>query len=150
MRILFLAAVMNAVALTTPAVAQSIAGEWDAAMNTPGGVRTFQIVFQVHSDTVTGTVKRAAGDEPLLGTIKGNLLQFSYSISYNGNILTLSVTATVAGDSLKGTVDFGGAGEDEFWAKRASPSRPPPQPDRWRTRSRYGVSVQSAEAVTLL
>jgi hypothetical protein len=115
----FLSLVVASAALTPAATAQSIAGEWDAAMSTPGGVRNFKIVFQVSGDTLTGTVKRATGDVPLSGTIKGNVVKFSYTIDYNGNNLVLTMTATVDGDTMKGTVDFGGAAEDEFSAKRA-------------------------------
>ena len=105
----------------TPAAAQSIAGEWDASINTPGGLRSFKIVFQVDSAKLTGTVKREAGDVPLLGTIKGTAVRFSYSVVYNGSPLELTVTATLEGDSLKGVVNFGGAAEGEFTALRAKP-----------------------------
>ena len=121
-----LAVAICGAALAPAASAQSIAGEWDASFNTPGGTRSFKIVFQVSGDTLTGTVKREAGDVPLLGTIKGTVVRFSYTVEYNGNPLELTITATVTGDSMKGTVDFAGAGEDEFWAKRAVASRPPP------------------------
>jgi|KBSSwiStaDraftv2_1062776.scaffolds.fasta_scaffold07870_9 hypothetical protein len=123
---MLLSAVVCCAAVTTAAPAQSIAGEWDASFNTPGGTRSFKIVFQVSGDTLTGTVKREAGDVPLLGTIKGTVVRFSYTVMYNDNPLELTITAIVTGDSMKGTVDFAGAGEDEFWAKRAPGARPPP------------------------
>jgi hypothetical protein len=117
--------------LSTPShrfSAQSIAGEWDASINTPGGPRSFKIVFEVKGDTLTGTVKREAGDVPLTGTIRDSTVRFSYTVNYNGNPLTLTVTATVTGDSMKGTVDFAGAAEDEFRAQRVAATRPPPAP----------------------
>ena len=119
MRSLFLAVIACAATFTGTATAQSIAGEWDAAMNTPGGVRNFKIEFQVKGDSVTGTVRRQAGDVPLVGTIKDNVVRFSYTVNYNGNALQLTMTATVTGDAMKGTVDFAGQAEDEFSAKRA-------------------------------
>ena len=73
MKRLLLSLALATVTLTTAAAAQSIAGEWDAAMNTPGGVRNFKIIFEVKGDTLTGTVKRGAGDSQLRGTIKGNV-----------------------------------------------------------------------------
>jgi len=107
--------------------AQSIAGEWDASINTPGGVRNFKIVFVVDGEKLSGTVKREAGDVPLSGTVKDSAVRFSYTVVYNGNPLTLTITATLDGDSLKGIVDFGGAAEDEFSARRQKP--PPPGGD---------------------
>lgn len=120
MRSLFLSAMLGLASLPNVAEAQTIAGEWDAAFNTPGGARNFKVVFVVAGETLSGTVKREAGDVPLAGSIKGNVVTFSYTVNYNGNDLVLTVTATLAGDSLKGVVDFGGAAEDEFWAKRAT------------------------------
>lgn len=126
MKRLFVSAVLAFCALTSAAAAQSIAGEWDAQMNTPGGVRTFKLVFTVSGDTLTGTVKRDAGDVPLVGTIKGNAVRFTYYVTYNGNPLALTMTATVDGDSMTGTVNMGGEAEDEFSAKRASAKQPYP------------------------
>ena len=102
----------------------SIAGEWDAEMTTPGGVRSFKIVFQVEGEKLTGTVKRAAGDVPLTGTIKGDTVRFSYSVLYNDNPLELTMVAVVSGDTMKGTVDFAGAAQDAFSARRAKPAGP--------------------------
>lgn len=118
MKSLFLALTLAGSLSAVPAAAQSIAGEWDAAMNTPGGVRNFKIVFQADSGKLTGTVKRASGDVPLEGTIKGNAVRFSYTIDYNGNPLLLTVNATLDGDVLKGTIDLGGNAEEEFSARR--------------------------------
>jgi hypothetical protein len=126
MRTVLLSVILTAFAWTAPAAAQSIAGTWDAEMSTPGGVRTFQIVLQVDGNKLSGTVKRSAGDVPLAGTIKGDTVTFTYSINYNDHPLDLTVTAIVAGDLMKGTVDMGGVAQDAFSAKRATapPARP--------------------------
>jgi hypothetical protein len=129
---LYVALVMAAAAVPASAQTQSIAGTWDAGYNTPGGARTFQLILKVTGDSVSGTVKRATGEIPLTGTIKGDAVTFRYSVPYNDNALTLTITATVTGDAMKGTVDFAGAGSDEFWAKRAAA----PPPDERRARSR--------------
>lgn len=93
-------------------------GEWDATMDTPGGARSFKVVLQVDGEKVTGTVKRPAGDAPLTGTLKGDTLTFSYSITYNENTLLLTVVALVKGNSFAGTVDFNGNGEAAFSATK--------------------------------
>ena len=101
------------------AQSSTVAGEWDAAMNTPGGVRNFKLVFKADGEKLTGTVRRAAGDVPLEGTIKGTDVQFNYTINYNGNDLTISMTGKLDGDTIKGTVSFNGGSEEEWSAKRA-------------------------------
>ena len=103
------------------AVAQtSVAGEWDGSFNTPGGARPFKIVLAVDGEKVTGTAKRSSGDLPITGTIKGDAIEFSYTINYGGNNLTLIYSGTVSGDSMSGTVSFGGNAEETWSAKRAA------------------------------
>ncbi len=101
--------------------APSVAGEWDATYNTPGGPRNFKIVFQVKGDSLLGTVKRDDGDVPLKGTIDKDQINFSYTIIYNDHPITLTIAAKVTGDSMAGTVDFGGMGGDDFSARRSKP-----------------------------
>lgn len=124
MRSLLLAFALAACAAVSPASAQSVAGEWNASMDTPGGMREFKIVFQVKGDSLSGTVKRPSGDVPLSGTIKGNAVNFAYTIEYGGSPLVLTVTAALDGDTMKGSIDLGGAAEEAFSAKRAAPSPP--------------------------
>ncbi|MEP7343377.1 MAG: hypothetical protein ABI977_36975 [Acidobacteriota bacterium] len=107
-------------AMAVAALAQSpAAGEWDFAMNTPGGVRNFKGVLKVDGEKLTGTIGRDTGTLPLTGTAKGNDIQFSYTVKYNDNDLVLTLTGKVDGDTMKGTVSFGGMAEDEWSAKRA-------------------------------
>lgn len=103
----------------------SVAGEWDGALNTPGGARPFKLIFQVNGEKLTGTVKRTSGDVPLTGTIKGDIITFEYTVNYNDNALTLSFSGKVTGDNMSGTVSFGGNAEDTWSAKRAP--KPPAQ-----------------------
>jgi len=104
----------------------SVAGEWDAVFNTPGGPRPFKLVLKVDGEKLSGTAKRANGDVPVTGTIKGNDIVFSYTISYNGNDVTLSYSGKVNGDSMSGTVYFNENAGDEWSAKRTPP--PPAKP----------------------
>lgn len=132
MKKLFLTLALGLVAVTT-AAAQSVTGEWDGAMNTPGGVRTFRIVFKQEGEKLTGTVKRESGDVPLEGTVTGTTVKFQYSIAYGGNPITLAVTATLAGGEMKGQVDIASQVQEEFSAKRvatapgAAPAPRPPE-----------------------
>jgi len=108
--------------------AQSVSGEWDASMNTPGGARTFKIVFTQDGETLTGTVKRPSGDVPLEGTVKGSEVKFRYMINYGGNPIAMAMTATLAGNEMKGSVDIAGQMQDEFTARRAAAAPPMADP----------------------
>jgi hypothetical protein len=125
MKQLMLAVAVSMVSLST-AAAQSVAGEWDAAMNTPGGARPFKVVFVQQGETLSGTVKRPTGDVPLEGTIKGTAVKFRYMINYNGNPIAMEVTSTLAGDEMKGSVDIAGQMQEAFTAKRAGTAPTPP------------------------
>jgi len=128
MKKLLLTVAMSLTALTS-AAAQSVAGEWDASMNTPGGPRPFKIMFVQTGEQLTGTVKRATGDVPLEGTIEGTAVKFRYAIIYNGGPLTMEVTSTLVGNELKGSI-IAGQMQEEFAARRAVASRPPDEQQR--------------------
>jgi hypothetical protein len=103
---------------TAPAL--SFAGTWNATVTTPNGRGTRTLVFAVKGDSVTGRFKRPAGDVPLAGTIKGKDLTYRYSINVNGQSIPVTVKAKVMGDSLAGTMDFGGQMTGDLKAKRAA------------------------------
>ncbi len=102
----------------------SIAGEWDASYNTPGGPRSFKLIFNVEGEKITGTAKRSNGDVPLTGTVKGDDISFYYTISYNGNDVTLSFTGKIKGDSMGGTIAFNENATDEWSATRTPATKP--------------------------
>ncbi|HQR35164.1 MAG TPA: hypothetical protein PLK30_20670 [Blastocatellia bacterium] len=122
--VLFVFVLTSIVGLSAFAQSAAIAGEWDAAMNTPGGTRNFKIKFKVDGDKLTGEVGRDTGSLPLTGTVKGNDIQFSYTVKYNDNDLVLTMTGKVDGDNIAGTVSFGGMAEDSWSAKRAGGAAP--------------------------
>lgn len=103
---------------------KSVAGDWDASFETPGGSRPFKLVLKVEGEKLSGTAKRSSGDVPVSGTIKGSDIVFSYTVSYNGNDLTLTFSGKVAGDSMSGSVSFGGNADDAWSAKRAPVEKP--------------------------
>ena len=110
-----------AAAQSKAAQAKSIAGTWKATVTLPnGGGGAPTLTFAVKGDSVSGTVKRPSGEEfPLRGTIKGKDLTYSYSIPGDSQEILVTVKATVMGDSLSGTMDFGGRATGQLTAKRA-------------------------------
>ncbi len=131
MRKLLLSLAFSVVSVTTLA-AQSVTGDWDATMNTPGGARTFRVALKQDGEKLTGTVKRESGDVPLQGSVIGNTVKFAYSIAYGGNPITLTVTATRAGDDMTGQVDIASQVQESFTLKRVAVAAPAagPKPDR--------------------
>ena len=114
------------VSSAAPAQSKSIAGTWNATVTMANGGGNPTLTFIVKGDSVTGTVKRPATGEsfPLKGTIKGKDLTYSYTVTVDGNPMLVTVKAKVAGDSLSGTMDFGGQGTGQIRAARAPASAP--------------------------
>ena len=99
---------------------KSVAGTWDATVTTPTGSGKPTLTFVVKGDSVTGSVARPTGEVlPLKGTIKGQDLTYTYTVTVQGQDLLVTVKATVAGDSLNGTINFGGAMNGEIHAARS-------------------------------
>jgi hypothetical protein len=107
-------------AVSASAQSKSVAGEWDGAFETPGGDRPFKVVLKVDGEKVSGTARRPSGDVPLQGTLKGKDITFSYTISYNGNDLTMSFAGKVDGDKMTGSVSFGGNADAPWTARRVA------------------------------
>jgi len=122
-KVLFTSFVICGLALifASGALAQkTVAGDWDAVFNTPGGAQPLKLILKVDGEKLTGTAKRSRGDVALAGTIKGDDIMFSYTIEYNGNAVTLTFTGKVKGDSMSGTVSFNDSASDEWSAKHAT------------------------------
>ena len=101
---------------------KSVAGTWDATVTTPNGGGKPTLTFVVKGDSVTGTVKRPNGEVlPLKGTINGKDLTYSYTVAMQSGDVLVTVKAKVVGDSLNGTMSFGGAMTGEIKAARAKP-----------------------------
>jgi hypothetical protein len=99
---------------------KSVAGEWDAVFNTPGGPQPLKLALKVDGEKLTGTAKRSRGDVQLTGTIKGDDISFAYSIDYNGSPVTITFTGKVKGDTMGGTVFFNDTASEEWSAKRSA------------------------------
>lgn len=70
-------------------------------------------------------MKRPTGESfPLQGTIKGPNLTYTYTVTVGGSPMLVTVKAKVAGDSLSGTMDFGGQGSGQIKAARAAAPAP--------------------------
>lgn len=125
-----LVALMALLPLSGEALAQAspASGQWDIIMNTPGGARNFRAVFKVEGEALSGELQREGGGGPgmtVKGSAKGTEVQFSYTVKYMDNDLEITMTGKVEGDTVKGTVSFGGLAEDEWSGKRAAAAAAP-------------------------
>ena len=115
--------------LAAAALAQSVAGEWQATMETPGEPSVSKLTLKQDGEKLTGMLKGQRGEAELQGTLRGTAVKFSYSINYNGNAVPIAVAGTLDGDTIKGTADIAGGAYSGGWmAKRMSGGAPAAAP----------------------
>ena len=98
----------------------NVSGEWALTVETPQGTGTPSVVFKQDGENLTGTYKGRFGETQLKGAVKGNEINFSVTISVQGQDLVIEYSATVDGDSMKGKAKFGEYGEGNFTGKKKS------------------------------
>ena len=117
-RCLIVAFVATLVA-TMPLVAQTnVTGEWEASFVTPLGPQELKIYLAQEGPRVSGHTTSEFGEFPVRGSINGQEIQLSWSLTDNGKTVEIRVTAKVEGESMKGSARLGDAGNGPFTAER--------------------------------
>ncbi len=72
------------------------------------------------AEKITGTYEGRYGKFPLKGTLKKNVIEFSFTMNAEGTDVVMAYRGEVAADfqSMKGTADLEGMGEATWYAKR--------------------------------
>jgi hypothetical protein len=95
----------------------SIAGAWDLSINGPEGAISATATLKQDGDKVTGQIESPQGTAELSGTLKGKVLNMSFSIQGPNGPLDIKVNGEVDGANMKGIIDFG-MGMADFTAKK--------------------------------
>jgi imidazolonepropionase-like amidohydrolase len=87
-----------------------IEGTWSTVTQTPNGNNENKMTFKKDGSGYTGTASggRMAAPVDLKDiTLDGTSLSFNYTVTFGGNTLKVEVSATVEGDTFKGTSSVG-------------------------------------------
>lgn len=97
-----------------------VTGAWAFDVQTQAGAGTPQVTFKQEGETLTGRYSSSLlGEAELKGTVKGRAIEFTMTLSVQGNSFDVTYTGTVEdANSMKGTINFAGMGEGTFTAKR--------------------------------
>ena len=119
-----LSAATIAVALVVASVqAADVTGKWTAQVPGRGGqTRETTFTFKQDGEKLTGTVSGMQNDVEIKdGTVKGDAVAFSVTMSFQGNEVKINYKGTVAGEEIKFTRQREGGDQPpaEFVAKRA-------------------------------
>ena len=105
-------------ALAGTASAQSIDGVWEVSLDTPQGVTTIDATMKQQGETVTGQVTSPLGSVEFKGTFVNDSLTIAYAVPVQGQTIDITMNGKRTGDTMAGTVNFGGLGEAPWTAKR--------------------------------
>ena len=76
-------------------------------------------MFKQDGETLSGEyTSQQYGTFPLKGTVKGNQLQFAFTMTIEGNAIDVVFSGTAEKDAIKGSVNYGGVGEGTFTGTR--------------------------------
>lgn len=108
-------------ALTLPAAPApaSVAGTWNVSLELGAITGHPSIELKQDGEKVTGTYRGRYGAAPLEGTVKEKEIAFSVTFNAEGQQTTGYFVGVVDGDAMSGDVEFEGAGEGTWSAKRA-------------------------------
>ena len=96
-----------------------VTGKWAFNVETAAGSGTPTMTFKQDGEKLTGHYSGQLGEADLTGTVKGEAIEFKFTVDVQGQTLNAASSGTVDGkDSMKGKVDLVGLGEGTFTAKR--------------------------------
>ncbi len=115
---------LGTLGLPVAATAQGLdlSGEWVLTVESPNGTGERQVTFVQDGDALSGEISssRAAGE--LTGTVDGDKVTFVAVVQLEGGAFDITYTATVTGDEMEGSVDFGSYGSGSFKGRRVKPA----------------------------
>ena len=108
-----------AAAVVVSVTAQSNgAGDWNMTIDSDQGSLSATMTFKQDGEKVTGSMPTDQITFEFEGTISDNKLELVAEIDAGGAFLEVILEATVDGDEITGTLDFGGYGSGDITATR--------------------------------
>lgn len=94
-------------------------GTWNLSVESPQGTSNPSLELTQDGENVTGTYTSSMlGEADVSGTEKDGEFNLTADVSAQGQVLTLTYTGKVDGDSLTGSLDLGGMGSADFTGTR--------------------------------
>ena len=104
--------------LATLAQGTNVSGDWVFTVTTDQGSGTPTMTFKQDGEKLTGKYNGQFGSADLTGTVKGNAIQFTFTIDVQGQQAPATYKGTVEKDAMTGTMDIGGMVSGTFTAAR--------------------------------
>jgi hypothetical protein len=126
-----LSAVLSVPAVAIPQAAD-VAGKWDVSVQTDQGERPGVLTITQSADKLAATISGPQGEAPADISLKGNAITVSFSMQGQNGAINITMSGTVEGNTMQGTVDIGGVGTAPWTARRAAAqdAKPPQSQDK--------------------
>jgi hypothetical protein len=107
----------------SPLVAQDadILGAWDVTVTTGQGPETSApLLLKKDGDQIVGTFSSPQGAQSVEASVKDTAVTIWFSVRTQNGPIDITMKGTADGDTMKGSMDFGGRGQGQWLAKRSS------------------------------
>ena len=103
------------VALAAPV---NLSGDWYFDVKSQNGTGRRDVLFRQEGNRVIGFIESDSASGRFVGSVSGRNLEFTAVLEFGGQPMAARYRATVDGDSMAGTIDFGDYGRATFIGKR--------------------------------
>ena len=100
------------------AFAADVVGTWNLMVTTQAGTGTPTLVLAQDGEKLTGVYTGRFGTSPITGTIKGNAIEFHFTVTGPMGSGEVSYSGTVDGRAMSGEMTMGETGGGTFTGKR--------------------------------
>lgn len=104
--------------------APRVAGEWAGSMESPGGTFPFTLNLSLDDSALTGTLASEMGTVALSGELNDQDVVLTGTATPPGmNAMDITISGTITGDDLSGTIAVQGMADTPFSARRRGPGQ---------------------------
>ncbi len=104
------------------AQAVELSGAWVLTVESPNGTGERQVTFIQDGDALSGEISSSRATGLLIGTVDGDEVTFVATVMMDSGAFDITYRATVTGDEMTGTVDFGSYGRGTFTGRKVQSS----------------------------
>jgi hypothetical protein len=98
-----------------------IVGAWDVTVTTAQGPETSApLLLKRDGDQIVGTFSSPQGAQTVEASVKDNAVTIWFSVRTQNGPIDITMKGTAEGNTMKGSMDFGGRGQGQWSARRSS------------------------------
>jgi hypothetical protein len=108
----------------------NILGAWDVSVSAGQGPSTSApLVLKKDGEQIVGTFSTPQGDQNVEASVKEKAVTIWFSVRTQDGPINITMTGTTEGDTMKGSMDYGGRENGQWLARRAAALAVPGQAD---------------------